>query len=111
MCRDALERNGILMKSQYKFYFCILARATMLFASILGALLLVAFPAWQGQPRLVTKGMSVAATTDPFLHRPYYGNQTILQRTSSFFDHDKPWYVDDHRFVRFDGAIWPHTSI
>src|SRR6266568_2478452 len=46
-----------------------------------------------------------------FLHPPYYGNQTILQRTSSFFDHDKPWYVDDHRFVRFDGAIWPHTSI
>jgi hypothetical protein len=99
------------MKSQYKFSFCILAGASILFASFLGVLLLVAFPAWQGQQRLATKGMSVAATTNPFLHRPYYGNQTILQRTISFFDHDKPWYADDHRFVRFDGAIWSNTSI
>src|SRR5947209_6011937 len=27
-----------------------------------------------------------------FMHRPYYGSQTILQRTNSFVDHDRPWY-------------------
>lgn len=46
----------------------------------------------------------------PFMHRPYYGHRTIMQRTISFFDHDKPWYVDDGRFVRFDGQSW-NTSV
>ncbi len=80
----------------------------MFFASILGMLLLLAFPFG---PRAVTQGMSVAAPAAPFLHRPYYGDQTILQRTISFFDHDDPWYVNDHRFVRFDGATWSDTSV
>src|SRR6202022_2030866 len=31
------------------------------------------------------------ATPVPFMHRPFYGNQTVGQRTTSFFDHDKPW--------------------
>ncbi|GCE25682.1 hypothetical protein KDA_11660 [Dictyobacter alpinus] len=39
-----------------------------------------------------------------FMHRPYYGNRTIMQRTVSFFDHDKPWYDNDGWFVRFDGV-------
>ena len=42
----------------------------------------------------------------PFLYRPYYGNQTIGQRTTSFFDHDKPWYDYDGIFVRYDGTRW-----
>ncbi len=47
----------------------------------------------------------------PFLHRPYYGPQTILQRTVSFVDHDKPWYVPDGIFVRYDGRKWLNTPI
>ncbi len=47
----------------------------------------------------------------PFLHRPYYGNQTILQRTISFVDHDKPWYVNDGIFVRYDGKKWTNATI
>jgi murein DD-endopeptidase MepM/ murein hydrolase activator NlpD len=42
----------------------------------------------------------------PFLHRPYYGNKSILQRTNSYFDHDKPWYDSDGIFVRYDGKEW-----
>lgn len=47
----------------------------------------------------------------PFLHRPYYGNQTISQRTVSFVDHDHPWYDNDGTFVRYDGATWTHVGI
>jgi hypothetical protein len=42
----------------------------------------------------------------PFMHRPYYGSRTVLQRTISYFDHDDPWYDDDGTFVRYDGATW-----
>ncbi len=47
----------------------------------------------------------------PFMHRPYYGNLTISQRTTSFVDHDKPWYVNDGIFVRYDGAKWTNVAI
>jgi murein DD-endopeptidase MepM/ murein hydrolase activator NlpD len=47
----------------------------------------------------------------PFMHRPYYGKRTILQRTVSYVDHDKPWYVNDGVFVRFDGTRWTHAGI
>ncbi len=47
----------------------------------------------------------------PFMHRPYYGSRTILQRTVSFVDHDKPWYVNDGLFVRYDGARWTNVGI
>ncbi len=47
----------------------------------------------------------------PFMYRPYYGTQTIAQRTTSFVDHDKPWYVSDGTFVRYDGATWTHVPI
>ncbi|GCE17835.1 peptidoglycan DD-metalloendopeptidase family protein [Dictyobacter kobayashii] len=46
----------------------------------------------------------------PFMHRPYYGYRTIMQRTISFVDHDKPWYANDGVFVRFDGVSW-RTSV
>ena len=47
----------------------------------------------------------------PFMHRPYYGSKTILQRTVSFVDHDKPWYVNDGTFVRYDGQKWTNVAI
>src|SRR5579884_90351 len=47
----------------------------------------------------------------PFMHRPYYGSQSIAQRTVSFVDHDQPWYSNDGVFVRYDGAKWTHVSI
>ena len=47
----------------------------------------------------------------PFMYRPYYGTQSIAQRTTSFVDHDKPWYVSDGTFVRYDGATWTHVPI
>lgn len=46
----------------------------------------------------------------PFMHRPYYGYRTIMQRTISFFDHDQPWYSNDGKFVRFDGIV-SHASV
>jgi murein DD-endopeptidase MepM/ murein hydrolase activator NlpD len=46
----------------------------------------------------------------PFMHRPYYGYHTIMQRSISFFDHDKPWYANDGKFVRFDGVV-SHASV
>jgi hypothetical protein len=45
------------------------------------------------------------------MYRPYYGSQTVLQRTTSFVDHDKPWYVNDGIFVRYDGTKWTNVSI
>ncbi|HVB21154.1 MAG TPA: DUF5719 family protein [Ktedonobacteraceae bacterium] len=47
----------------------------------------------------------------PFMYRPYYGTQSIAQRTTSFVDHDKPWYVTDGIFVRYDGARWTNVPI
>lgn len=49
--------------------------------------------------------------TIPFLHRPYHGYRTVLQRATSFFDHDKPWYAPDNVFVRFDGARWRNATL
>jgi murein DD-endopeptidase MepM/ murein hydrolase activator NlpD len=47
----------------------------------------------------------------PFMYRPYYGNLTIGQRTTSFVDHDKPWYANDGTFVRYDGTKWTNVAI
>ncbi len=52
-----------------------------------------------------------ASTPVPFMHRPYYGNLTVSQRTTSFVDHDKPWYVNDGIFVRYDGMRWTNVAI
>ena len=51
------------------------------------------------------------ATPTPFMHRPYYGSKPIAQRTTSFVDHDKPWYDNDGIFVRYDGARWTNVAI
>jgi murein DD-endopeptidase MepM/ murein hydrolase activator NlpD len=56
-----------------------------------------------------TRGKALAPT--PFLHRPYYGSRTVSQRTTSFVDHDKPWYVTDGVFVRYDGQVWKNVPI
>jgi murein DD-endopeptidase MepM/ murein hydrolase activator NlpD len=40
----------------------------------------------------------------PFMHRPYYGTKYMIQRSTSYFDHDKPWYDTNGIFVRFDGV-------
>jgi Peptidase family M23 len=47
----------------------------------------------------------------PFMHRPYYGSQTVIQRTISFFDHDRPWYDHDGVFVRYDGLRWTNSDL
>ncbi len=46
-----------------------------------------------------------------FLHRPYYGNRTVLQRARSLFDHDKPTYEQDGVFVRYDGTRLTSSDI
>ncbi len=60
---------------------------------------------------LSTKSEQQNATPVPFMHRPYYGSQTVGQRTTSFVDHDKPWYVNDGIFVRYDGMRWTNVAI
>ena len=58
-----------------------------------------------------SSGSRQAATPTPFEHRPYYGSRTVSQRTTSFVDHDQPWYVNDGIFVRYDGAKWTNVAI
>src|ERR1700694_3618637 len=60
---------------------------------------------------LSAKSKQQNATPVPFMHRPYYGSQTVGQRTTSFVDHDKPWYVNDGIFVRYDGMRWTNVGI
>ena len=62
--------------------------------------------AWNAVQQLLQQSPPV-----PFLHRPYYGDRTVIQRTISFFDHDKPWYAPDHTFVRFDGQRSRHNTL
>ncbi len=64
---------------------------------------------FHGQQRQAVQAYALHPT--PFMHRPYYGSQTISHRTVSFVDHDKPWYANDGVFVRYDGARWTHVSI
>ncbi len=46
----------------------------------------------------------------PFLMRPYYGDQDIQSRITSYFDHDRPWYDSDDVFVRHDGKRWVNSG-
>src|SRR5258708_38111566 len=85
---------------KHKSRICILL--VMLLSIVAVTTPATAFP---GQAKINTTGPI------PFMHRPYYGNQTISQRTTSFFDHDKPWYVNDGNFVRRDGKKWTKVSI
>ena len=65
--------------------------------------------------RTASKGTSTVSKPkdvfQPFMHRPYYGNTPISQRTNSYFDHDHPWYDNDKVFVRYDGKKWTNTPI
>ena len=65
----------------------------------------------QAAASLHTTSINHASTPTPFMYRPYYGNLTVPQRTTSFVDHDQPWYVNDGIFVRYDGAKWTNVSI
>ncbi len=47
----------------------------------------------------------------PFLYRPYYGTASVLSRSISLFDHDKPWYVNDGKMVRYDGQTFTNTGV
>lgn len=53
----------------------------------------------------------MAQTPTSFMHRPFYGTQTIHSRITSYFDHDQPWYASDQVFVRYDGKRWTGSDI
>jgi murein DD-endopeptidase MepM/ murein hydrolase activator NlpD len=76
-------------------------------------MILLSLPGFAGLRFIVTHAMNAGprlvannSAPTPFLHRPYYGDKSILQRTNSYFDHDKPWYDYDGIFVRYDGQKW-----
>ncbi len=71
-------------------------------SGLLGQRLVQLYASSAGQGALLTHN----TTPTPFMYRPYYGSQPISQRTTSFFDHDKPWYAYDGIFVRYDGSRW-----
>ncbi len=87
----------------------------LVLTSIAGGLFVSGKPPFQGQTseqRTVTLGArQQASAPTPFMHRPYYGTQSIASRTVSFVDHDKPWYDYDGVFVRYDGQKWTGVSI
>nr|MBA2394942.1 peptidoglycan DD-metalloendopeptidase family protein [Ktedonobacteraceae bacterium] len=56
----------------------------------------------QGPLTFAAKNKSKAPT--PFMHRPYYGSRTMVQRIRSLFDHDKPTYEQDGVFVGYNGT-------
>src|SRR3984893_5136981 len=58
-----------------------------------------------------TKSKQQNATPAPFMHRPFYVSQTVGPRSTSVVDHDKPWYINDGIFVRYDGMRWTNVSI
>src|SRR5579875_2513041 len=84
-------------------------------ASIVGGLFVGGKPSVRGQTAQKSTVMAGARqqanAPTPFMHRPYYGGQTISARTVSFVDHDKPWYDYDGLFVRYDGQRWTGVSI
>ena len=63
--------------------------------------------AWPGGVQAAQKPKVPA----PFLYRPYYGTASVLDRSVSLFDHDKPWYVNDGTFVRYDGKVFTGQAV
>ena len=55
-------------------------------------------------------GTRIFQAPKPFMHNPYYGTEDFHSRINSYFDHDKPWYVNDGIFVRYDGKRWSGTD-
>ncbi len=118
--RHRLERFvAILLPCEHKGrLFAHLLILLVIVTSILGGTIITfaaaehshvgAAPAAARQTKAIQKYDNVPT---PFLHRPYYGSQSIAQRTVSFVDHDQPWYSNDGIFVRYDGAKWTHVSI
>lgn len=96
------------MKAKRRLYFSLIV-------VLLSIPVIVACCYWgmagQRSPSNAALSRLVAGASAPFLHRPYYGSQSVLSRTVSFVDHDKPWYVPDGLFVRFDGQRWSGDSI
>src|SRR6266700_279290 len=100
------------MRSRKRFYLFI--AAGLLLTGIIAVLVVVIVGSLQQPPKKkpVTAGATLVGTPPaPFMRRPYYGNLTVSQRTVSFVDHDKPWYVNDNIFIRYDGKRWDKTPI
>lgn len=79
----------------------------ILFASVLAGWL--AWPTRTARPVATPLDQALkrlALAPASFMHRPFYGSQTIHSRITSYFDHDKPWYASDQFFVRYDGKSW-----
>ena len=100
----------LMRKNTYRYYVFVLCVA--LVVNVVGFSLLA---------RAATSSASTASTrmmpmnkwqvAKPFMYRPYYGRRTVLQRSISLFDHDKPWYDNDGVFVRYDGKKWRNTEV
>src|SRR5437764_3399557 len=104
----SMKNNVRVMRSA----FCLVILLSLLIAitiSVTGLPLITHAVSRHAQASAKARRSSAAPV--PFMHRPYYGNETVLQRTTSFVDHDKPWYADDGVFVRYDGAKWTNVSI
>jgi hypothetical protein len=100
------------MRSKKRLYLFI--AGGILLVSIVAVLVVVVVNSLQQPPKKkpVTAGATLVGNPPaPFMLRPYYGDMTVSQRTISFVDHDKPWYVHDNVFVRYDGKRWDHTPI
>ncbi len=94
---------------RYGYVICALAALSL---NVIGIITFVHVQTARGQDNNIAAIRQQLWTRKiaPFMYRPYYGNRTVLQRTTSFVDHDKPWYVDDNVFVRYDGRKWTHND-
>ncbi len=101
------DMNAKLLRSSY--VICALAA---LLLNILGVVTFVRVQVARGQDNSIAtiRQQLQSRRVAPFMYRPYYGNRTVLQRTISFVDHDKPWYEDDNTFVRYDGRKWTRND-
>ena len=82
-----------------------------LFASIIaGSMIVHAVPALH-RVQSTFAGTDKSQAPVPFMHRPFYGSQTVPQRTTSLFDHDKPDYEQDGIFVSYNGTRLTNADI
>lgn len=71
---------------------------------IVNLLLLLVGPAFSATASAQSSQQRTAlAAPAPFMYQPYYGTTPMKSRIVSYFDHDRPWYVTDNYFVRYDG--------
>ncbi|MBV9712017.1 MAG: peptidoglycan DD-metalloendopeptidase family protein, partial [Ktedonobacteraceae bacterium] len=80
----------------------------LLISIVAGSIIVHAVP-------VLNKEQSTLSGTDkaptPFMHRPFYGSQTVIQRARSLFDHDKPTYEQDGIFVSYNGTRQTNANI